>query len=80
MSHICHDQILAASMLIFLDFLDLCVSSLRRGHANLLCIVPILSDYLSKVCLGFVLINAYLSKFVSVLVFGRDGGKASASM
>jgi hypothetical protein len=30
--------------------------------------------------LGFVLINAYLSKFVSVLVFGRDGGKASASM
>ena len=25
-------------------FLELCVSSLRRGHANLLCIVPILSD------------------------------------
>ncbi len=25
-------------------FFDLCVSSLRRGHANLLCIVPILSD------------------------------------
>ena len=24
--------------------LDLCVSSLRRGHANLLCIVPVLSD------------------------------------
>ena len=24
--------------------LDLCVSSLRRGHTNLLCIVPILSD------------------------------------
>ena len=24
--------------------LDLCVSSLRRGHANLLCVVPILSD------------------------------------
>ena len=24
--------------------LDLCVSSLRRGHANLLCIVPTLSD------------------------------------
>ena len=23
--------------------LDLCVSSLRRGHANLLCIIPILS-------------------------------------
>ncbi len=28
----------------FEPFLDLCVSSLRRGHANLLCIVPILSD------------------------------------
>lgn len=27
----------------FGPFLDLCVSSLRRGHANLLCIVPILS-------------------------------------
>ena len=25
-------------------FLDLCVSSLRRGHANLLCIVPIFTD------------------------------------
>ena len=25
-------------------FLDICVSSLRRGHANLLCIVPILTD------------------------------------
>jgi hypothetical protein len=24
--------------------LDLCVSSLRRAHANLLCIVPILTD------------------------------------
>jgi len=24
--------------------LDMCVSSLRRGHANLLCIVPILTD------------------------------------
>ena len=24
--------------------LDLCVSSLRRGHANLLCIIPILTD------------------------------------
>ena len=24
--------------------LDLCVSSLRRGHANLLCTVPILTD------------------------------------
>jgi len=29
--------------------LDLCVSSLRRGHANLLCIVPILTDDPRKV-------------------------------
>ena len=28
----------------FDTLLDLCVSSLRRGHANLLCIVPILPD------------------------------------
>jgi len=28
--------------------LDLCVSSLRRGHANLLCIVPIFADDLPK--------------------------------
>ena len=28
----------------FDTLLDLCVSSLRRGHANLLCIFPILVD------------------------------------
>ena len=28
----------------FGTLLDLCVSSLRRGYANLLCIVPILTD------------------------------------
>ena len=30
-------------MHILFTLLDLCVSSLRRGHANLLCIVPILT-------------------------------------
>ena len=30
------------------SLLDLCVSSLRRGHANLLCIVPILMDDLRR--------------------------------
>ena len=37
--------LLRAEALIFkmVTLLDLCVSSLRRGHANLLCIVPILS-------------------------------------
>ena len=29
---------------MYSSLLDLCVSSLRRGHANLLCIVPILTD------------------------------------
>jgi hypothetical protein len=29
--------------------LDMSVSSLRRGHANLLCIVPILADDLREV-------------------------------
>ena len=28
--------------------LDLCVSSLRRGHANLLCVVPVLTDDLRR--------------------------------
>ena len=37
-----HIQSLMSKKLVTL--LDLCVSSLRRGHANLLCIVPILSD------------------------------------
>ena len=30
--------------LLGVTLLDLCVSSLRRGHANLLCIVPILTN------------------------------------
>ena len=29
---------------ILFTLLDVCASSLRRGHANLLCIVPILTD------------------------------------
>ena len=32
--------------------LDLCVSSLRRGHANLLCIVPVLSGFRGLMLLG----------------------------
>ncbi len=32
----------------FDTILDFCVSSLRRGHANLLCIVPILTDDLRR--------------------------------
>ena len=37
-----HMEVVTAKKLFTL--LDLCVSSLRRGHANLLCIVPILTD------------------------------------
>jgi len=51
----------------FGPFLDLCVSSLRRGHANLLCIVPILSDVPegtnTAVCLGYI--NSRTVKYVS---------------
>ena len=36
-------RVYAHSRLLF-TLLDLCVSSLRRSHANLLCIVPILTD------------------------------------
>ena len=35
----------------FSTLLDLCVSSLRRGHANLLCIVPILTDDPRRDCI-----------------------------
>ena len=35
-------------------FLDLCVSSLREGHANLLCIVPILTDVAEATQYGLI--------------------------
>jgi hypothetical protein len=53
----------------FGPFLDLCVSSLRRGHANLLCIVPILSD----VPKDELLCSALLYKFVPSLATERCG-------
>ena len=31
-----------------LTLLDLCVTSLRRGHANILCVVPMLTDDLRR--------------------------------
>ena len=58
------------------SFLDVCVSSLRRGHANILCIVPILTDdprresgpalsLLTHVCCNVVrLLFAYIASFV----------------
>ncbi|WZZ84406.1 hypothetical protein YC2023_112985 [Brassica napus] len=46
----------------FGPFLDLCVSSLRRGHANLLCIVPILSD-VPEGTITFVTPSLYKHRF-----------------
>ena len=39
-----HVKVQKQTQKILEPFLDLCVSSLREGHANLLCIVPILTD------------------------------------
>ena len=41
--------------------LDLCVSSLRRGHANLLCIVPILTDDPRRESIGTYVLYVYRS-------------------
>ena len=46
--HWAEDLLAQESQKILEPFLDLCVSSLRRGHANLLCIVPILSDFVRR--------------------------------
>ena len=60
--------------------LDLCVSSLRRGHANLLCIVPILTDdprRESERCasrLGHTLLKA---SQLPALPVGRGGAQRS---
>ena len=51
-------------------FLDLCVSSLRRGHANLLCIVPILSDVPEGTFAPF---GAGVFKELKELLFSRCG-------
>ena len=40
----CHMTMPRVASKKLVTLLDLCVSSLRRGHANLLCIVPILTD------------------------------------
>ena len=44
--------------------LDLCVSFLRRGHTNLLCIVPILSDDPRKV--SDLLSNLFIIRFIQL--------------
>ncbi len=48
--------------------LDLCVSSLRRGHANLLCIVPILTDIHRS---GSVSVRCTLGLIISATLINR---------
>ncbi len=48
--------------------LDFCVSSLRRGHANLLCIVPILTDDLRRGSKIMLINELNLSKRIFYLV------------
>ena len=57
--------------------LDLCVSSLRRGHANLLCTVPILSDDPRRILAGLQLQG--LGPRACMVSFSRslEAGKAS---
>ena len=57
--------------------LDLCVSSLRRGHANLLCIVPILTDdprresilYVHVVCTCCMYACMYVCMYVYIYTY-----------
>ena len=64
--------------------LDLCVSSLRRGHANLLCIVPILSDdprrESGKWCISYVhVVPAQVERDpVHSVRYGRQRGKSTS--
>ena len=45
----------------------ICVSSLRRGHANLLCIVPILVYVLPKRAQTLVSLGLYLSLYYIII-------------
>jgi len=58
----------------FGPFLDLCVSSLRRGHANLLCIVPILSDVPKGTSISVVGININVNVMVTLYGVGLQWG------
>ena len=48
----------------FETILDLCVSSLRRGHANLLCIVPIFTDDPEGFQNYLLVLNFYMNFFL----------------
>ena len=46
--------------------LDLCVSSLRRVHANLLCIVPILTDDPRRE--SYIYIYIYICTYIHIII------------
>ena len=51
----------------------ICVSSLRRGHANLLCIVPILVYVLPKRARSFVSLGRYTPKYFILFIAMVNG-------
>ena len=55
---------------ILFTLLDLCVSSLRRGHANLLCIVPMLTDDPRRESS-----NSYIYVYIYIYVHGEVAHK-----
>ena len=64
----------------FSTFPDLCVSSLRRGHANLLCIVPILTDDPRRESVresgpSATLVRLATAAIVGNVVGGREGAE-----
>ena len=64
------DQLLAR-IVVMLSFtlLDVCMSSLRRGHANILCIVPMLTDDPRRECnCCYVIMLFYI--YVVEVVYG----------
>ena len=54
---------------ILFTLLDLCVSSLRRGHANLLCIVPILTDDPRRESNTYIYIYIYIHTLFFIHAF-----------
>ena len=68
----------------FGTLLDLCVSSLRRGHANLLCIVPIFADDPRRVSVSSsdppVLRDAFMLQCGQVCRFMSNRGELSMNV
>ena len=64
---------------ILFTLLDLCVSSLRRGYANILCIVPICTDdprresyiyiYIYDICVYLIVYTIYIYIYIYICVY-----------